>query len=88
MGANPGLDLGPHAKEYNAAYRSQSHNEHADLVEENLAIPGLRSTLFNHLKHGDLLQSRPLPRAWRLATGNYAGRRIGSRKEDGALPIA
>ena len=64
-GSRPCLDLAPHAKKYNTRYGSGGHNEHADLVEENLAIPGLRRTLVNHLEHGDLLLSRPLPRAWR-----------------------
>jgi hypothetical protein len=80
--------LAPYAKKYNARYGSDGHNEHADLVEKNLAIPGLGRALVDHLEHGDLLHSRPLPRAWRLTKGNYTGRKISGRKEVGAFRIA
>src|ERR1017187_6998281 len=84
------LAEGPHAKEYHAAYSSNSHYEHADFVEENLAIPGLCGTLLDHLEQGDLPCSRPLPRAWRLTRGSYAGRKkgVGKRSERFELHVA
>jgi hypothetical protein len=80
--------LAPYAEKYDTRYGSDGHNEHADFVEKNLAIPGLRRTLVDHLEHGDLLQSRPLPRAWRLTNGNYAGRKISANEKIGAFRIA
>jgi hypothetical protein len=82
--------LAPYAKKYNTRYGSDGHNEHADLVEKNLAIPGLRRTLVDHLEHGDLLQSRPLPRAWRLTKEimQAAGSVIGKRSERFELRVA
>jgi hypothetical protein len=80
--------LAPHAKKYNTRYGSDGHNEHADLVEKNLAIRGVRRTLVDHLEHGDLLHSRPLPWAWRLTRGIIQAARSVAVKEVGAFRIA
>src|SRR5271157_448722 len=82
IGGNPGLAQGPHEKKYHTGYGSEGHDDHADLIKSKPAVLGRRRTLVDHLEHGVLLVSRPLPRAWRLTNGGImmaAGWAIGKR---------
>ena len=53
---------------HHATQDSQGRDKHANLDQEHLAVLWFRSSLVNHLEHGNLL-SRPLPRAWRQTIG-------------------